>query len=253
MTRRFDPRSAAAFLTATTRSAARQAANADQPPAQPPATVPTPVQAPAPTRAGLSPACAIMQSSDPAVLAMIGQPDIAAVVWQRALPPALTEGLAALPADQLPALRVQVPLAQVGPQVQAACRASGLGDAGIRQALADDIATLAQALAGVTGQTRLTLRLDPVSTDACRRFHIDNVRARLLCTYRGQGTQLAAPGRDATPDQLPTGAAAILRGARWPGAQATGLRHRSPPIAGSGETRLLLVIDPAGPEDMPPH
>jgi len=35
-----------------------------------------------------------------------------------------------------------------------------------------------------------------------------------------------------------------MRGTLWPAKPATGLLHRSPPIEGSGETRLLLVLDP---------
>ncbi|MCZ4269037.1 DUF1826 domain-containing protein, partial [Rhodobacteraceae bacterium G21628-S1] len=40
------------------------------------------------------------------------------------------------------------------------------------------------------------------------------------------------------------GAPIILRGTRWPETPVSGVLHRSPPIAGTGETRLLLVLDP---------
>ena len=36
----------------------------------------------------------------------------------------------------------------------------------------------------------------------------------------------------------------ILRGTNWPSAAKPGLLHRSPPIEGTGETRLVLVLDP---------
>lgn len=56
-----------------------------------------------------------------------------------------------------------------------------------------------------------------------------------------------------TPEHVhtvPTGAPVILRGTLWPETPEANLRHRSPPIEGSGETRLLLVIDPIhDPED----
>ncbi|MGY6411964.1 MAG: DUF1826 domain-containing protein, partial [Alkalilacustris sp.] len=73
------------------------------------------------------------------------------------------------------------------------------------------------------------------------------VTARLLCTYRGTGTQLgiAPDGRDPDPiHTAPTGAVLILRGTLWPTDPSANLHHRSPPIAGTGETRLLLVLDP---------
>ena len=60
--------------------------------------------------------------------------------------------------------------------------------------LAGDVAALAFIMAEVMRSPLLHLRLEAVSTDACRRFHIDNMTARMLCTYRGAGTQLAQPG-----------------------------------------------------------
>jgi hypothetical protein len=44
--------------------------------------------------------------------------------------------------------------------------------------------------------------------------------------------------------QVATGAPFVLRGTLWPEKPASGLLHRSPPIAATGETRLVLVLDP---------
>lgn len=219
----------------------------------PPDALPhSPTEAEAPTGAmPLTSALAldVIAAPTPEVLTRIAAPGTAAVIWTRALAPDLARGLAQADPARLPSLRAEMAL----PQVAAAVRAAGADlPAPLASALAEDVAALALALGQATGAMRVTLRLEPVTTDACRRFHVDNVRARLLCTYRGQATQLAAPGEDATPRQMATGAVAILRGARWPGDEETGLRHRSPPIGGSGETRLLLVIDPAAPEDAVP-
>jgi len=93
----------------------------------------------------------------------------------------------------------------------------------------------------------LRLRLDVVRTNACRKFHIDAVTARLICTYRGTGTQYGISTDGADPKRVftvPTGAPIILRGTLWPADLPSGLLHRSPPIVDTGETRLLLVIDP---------
>lgn len=114
----------------------------------------------------------------------------------------------------------------------------------MRDLIASDIAALGFIMSEVMCARLLHLRLDVVSTDACRRFHIDNMTARMLCTYRGNGTQVAQPIREQAPLELTTRAAAILRGALWPGRAKTGLLHRSPPISGAGQNRLLLVIDP---------
>jgi hypothetical protein len=83
---------------------------------------------------------------------------------------------------------------------------------------------------------------------------VDAVTARLVCTYRGTGTQygVAENGRD--PEQIftmQTGMPILLRGTLWPVQPATGLVRLSPPIEGTGETRLVLVLDPISAEDAP--
>ena len=77
--------------------------------------------------------------------------------------------------------------------------------------------------------------------------------ARLICTYRGTGTQYGQSRNGDDPKRVftvPTGSAVLLRGSLWPQNPDAGLVHRSPPIEGTGETRLVLVLDPVDiPED----
>ena len=71
--------------------------------------------------------------------------------------------------------------------------------------------------------------------------------ARLIRTYRGTGTQYGlanAAGDHETIHTVPTGAAIVLRCKRWPSKAKLDLVHRSPPIQGTGQTRLVLVLDP---------
>ena len=113
--------------------------------------------------------------------------------------------------------------------------------------LIEDASALASIFADVMDSAYVRLRFDVVDTNACRKFHIDAVKARLVCTYRGTGTQYGLSENGHDPAQIltvPTGAPIILRGTRWPETQVSGVLHRSPPIAGTGETRLLLVLDP---------
>jgi hypothetical protein len=92
-----------------------------------------------------------------------------------------------------------------------------------------------------------------VTTNACRKFHVDAMAARLICTYRGTGTQYGQSRNGDDPKRVftvPTGSAVLLRGSLWPSNRDCGLVHRSPPIEGTGETRLVLVLDPVDiPED----
>ncbi len=133
------------------------------------------------------------------------------------------------------------------------CKTSGLPETKDRDVLVNDIAMLANLFADLTKARYLRLTLEVVTTNACRKFHIDAVTARLICTYRGTGTQygISTDGNDpARIFTVPTGMPMILRGTLWPSDPPSGLLHRSPPIEGTDQTRLVLVLDPVtDPED----
>ena len=100
---------------------------------------------------------------------------------------------------------------------------------------------------GIIHAPYLKLRLQAVSTNACRKFHIDNIKARLICTYRGRGTQYGRSENSTEPREVKnvsTGSVMIMRGTLWPESPNSGLLHRSPPIEGTDEIRLVLVLDP---------
>ena len=122
-----------------------------------------------------------------------------------------------------------------------------------RSKLVEDIAALAGMFADVMAAPYLRLRLEVITTNACRKFHMDAVTARLVCTYRGTGTQYGISTNGGDPHRVltvPTGSPILLRGNLWPETPRSGLLHRSPPIEGTEETRLVLVLDPIfDPED----
>jgi hypothetical protein len=122
-----------------------------------------------------------------------------------------------------------------------------------RDWLQADIVRLADMFSDLMTASFLRLRLDMVTTNACRKFHIDAITARLVCTYRGTGTQYGISTDGADPKRVFTvqsGSPILLRGTLWPAEPPSGLLHRSPPIEGTGETRLVLVLDPVtDPED----
>lgn len=200
-------------------------------------------------------AVGILQGTSPEVLREIGARGVGAAIWQRALPEGFAEEIAALPAARLPELRETLSVAGIGACLRDACAASRLPAGPLRDHLIGDVTAQAQLFAEISGARRLHLRLQPITTNACSRFHIDNLRLRMLCTYCGAGTEFAlgAPGSapEAPIADAPTGAVVLMRGTLWPGAEAPGVLHRSPPIAGSGQTRLLLVIDPG--DEPEPH
>lgn len=135
-----------------------------------------------------------------------------------------------------------------------------------RGALVRDMQALAALLCQVAGVRHARVRFDVITGMQCPRFHIDNVKARLLCTYRGVGTQWLEEV-DANPSKLgegsggladevsglilrpdavrtlPTFAVALLKGRLWPANPGRGAIHRSPPVDRYATPRVMVAID----------
>lgn len=192
-------------------------------------------------------------SDDHSALATVLRSECSAAIWQRQTPPHVQSWLDALDPEHLPRGRVILPPGVVTDTVDHLCNLSGLPLGNERSWLHKDIVSLATLFSELVQAKFLRLRLDVVSTNACRKFHVDAITARLVCTYRGTGTQYGFVTGDEDPDRIytvPTGSPIILRGTLWPADPPSGLLHRSPPIEGTGETRLVLVLDPVfDPED----
>lgn len=111
------------------------------------------------------------------------------------------------------------------------------------ETLVTDVQTLANRFAEVTGHSSVRVRLEGVTTNACKKVHADYTDLRLITTYAGPGTDYAPHGDgDCCLERVPTGAVALFKG-RLFGEGHEPCLHRSPPIEGSGEVRLMLVID----------
>ena len=170
----------------------------------------------------------------------------AGVIWRRRVHKRMQSWLDTLPADQLPTGRIVLPVSQVRSAVTELMNISEMPDCAERKLLLDDICLLAHEFDELFAPTYLRLRFDVVTTNKCPKFHIDHVAARLLCTYRGVGTEYSFLDDQKRPAEIfttPNCAAIVLRGAKWPTDRANNLVHRSPEINDVNETRLLLVID----------
>lgn len=180
-------------------------------------------------------------------LSALRAPDCPALIWRRRAAPAFQRWIDARPPETLPRVRTILRPDAVRTTLGDLFLASGLPKGAERDTLLNEIAALSDAFAALMGARWLRLRLDVVTNNACRRFHTDAVTARLVCTFRGPGTQygIAPDGHDpAEIRTVPTGDPILLRGTLWPTREETGFRHRSPPIEGSGKSRLVLVLDP---------
>lgn len=186
-------------------------------------------------------------ANKPDDLAAIRKPGCAATIWRRQPPKGFQDWIDGLHPDQLPATRTVLRAGAVGEAVQHLCDVAGMDECEERAWLVADIADLSVRFTDIMRSPYLRLRLGVVNTNACRKFHIDAIMARLICTYRGTGTQYGVSTDGKEPKKVftvATGAPMVMRGTLWPENPASGLLHRSPPIEGSGETRLVLVLDP---------
>lgn len=135
-----------------------------------------------------------------------------------------------------------------------------------RDALAVDLTLLAEMLGELLDAPTIGLRLEVVRQAMCPRLHVDRVGIRLLCTYRGPGTDWvedasvdrsflgAASG--GLPDDcsglllpgyrfesIPPFAVALLKGNLWQGNGGRGIVHRSPAIPDNQLPRVLVALD----------
>ena len=192
-------------------------------------------------------ALSVALSRSPDGLKAINDDGCAAAIWQRDPLPNFQAWIDHLPADQLPKARLIVRPEWARDALQRITGGCGTPDCAECQMLADDCAALAAMFADIMDAPYIRLRLDVINTNACRKFHIDALTARLICTYRGTGTQYGNAEQGEQPTDIhtvPTCSPIVLRGTDWPASPNPGLLHRSPPIEGSGETRLLFVVDP---------
>ncbi|MDG1470952.1 MAG: DUF1826 domain-containing protein [Ascidiaceihabitans sp.] len=147
----------------------------------------------------------------------------------------------------LPWVRLILKPQDVATVLSEVCDTSLVTDRSHWRHLIKDIAELSHLFCDLMAAPYIRLRLEWVTSNACRKFHIDAITARLVCTYRVTGTQYGTSRDSADPERVftvPTGTPILLRGTLWPEKPRSGLLHRSPPIEGSGETRLVLVLDP---------
>jgi len=144
--------------------------------------------------------------------------------------------------------------------------AASLPDLPERQALVNDIALLVALYGDLLGCEHVALRLEVTNQAMCPRFHVDRTGIRLLCTWRGPGTQWLEDayadrrklehgvlgigdersGPVLSPEgirQVPPHAIALLKGSLWQGNAGRGVIHRSPALPSEMAPRVLLTLD----------
>lgn len=189
-------------------------------------------------------------------------------VWQRSLPEGVADALTAW------AHRAEASFEAIQDPARLDLRraAAGLDDERVHAWLLADAAGLVARLAALAGPGPLKISLGSVRDDQCRRFHVDYLRLRLVTTYAGPGTQWLpeeAVDRHALEHAIDcspweaneriarapnavrharAGDVLVMRGSRFPGVEPRrGAVHRSPPLDGTGQARVVLIVSTVDP------
>ena len=128
-----------------------------------------------------------------------------------------------------------------------------------------DIARVVDIFCSLFSVKNVWLRLDAIEGPMCPRFHVDNLKCRLVSTYLGPGTEWLPNhlvnrhklghgnngeldeksglfSENANIEQLDIGDLGLLKGENWDRNQGNGLVHRSPQ-KDSDYKRLYMTID----------
>ena len=196
--------------------------------------------------------------NQPEMLHRIVNPGVNLCLWQRPAQEAVIRELSSLKVSDLPDVRCSTSLESFDDDVDTLLQKQGLDPLAFSN-WRIDLRRIADHYFGVSDDRDVTLRLVTTENDDCRRFHVDYTHLRLLCTYRGQGTEWltnkqvdrfaqssGAPNdaiiRFGKPSQFDPFWVGILKGAAYPGNAGHALLHRSHPIAASADTRVVLCL-----------
>ncbi len=185
-------------------------------------------------------------------LANIRKREVEIVTWERVLPPRLRNWLDRLELASFLPLHILVDPSVCRSPIEHHFDQSGIPAERLRDLLVDDVEGLVSTFAKITSSALVDIRLEHIVTDACWKFHRDCVDARLLTTYRGLGTEWVQPQHQAKALEeqkhydgplanFGNNAVAIFKGSK--DGTSKGIVHRSPPMAGSKHTRLLLCLN----------
>lgn len=198
----------------------------------------------------------ILTAASPDGLSRIHRDGVNLVRWARTMPETLPVWLDGLADGVLPHVRFSAPLGAVERAAIAAFESADLGPCVARHLLIADIVLLAMLYSHVEKTEWLSVRLDRIDHDACRKPHIDRVSSRLLCTYRGEGTEF---GQGCIDDEnwrcehaLGRFEVGLVKGLLHPTLRSSAgdpLLHRSPRFTAGSRERFLLCIGAAhGPQ-----
>jgi hypothetical protein len=194
----------------------------------------------------------VVYGEDLGIFQQIHDPSVELILWRRRLAADFSEWLSSLPVENLPDGRITVAPSRARSAIDALFMQSGMPTGSMRNRLCDDMTMLVRLFSVTLAIDHVDVRVETIQNDACWRFHRDCVRARLLTTYCGPGTQWVDPIYSAQAIAEQRAYSGVLRdfqrndvglfkGNCSP--PASGIVHRSPPIRNTGQVRVILCLN----------
>lgn len=202
----------------------------------------------------------VIFGATPEALLRIRQAVVSLAVWERSMPPAVACWLDQKPPETWPTARFRCRSTEARQQVMEAFANHADGNSAECLVLKEDIIAQIERFSRICSAPWLEVRLEVISSNACAKFHADNVSVRLLTTYRGPATEWLDPALadeaccpahapEAAVRQLSRFAVALIKGRKARSRSGPLVLHRSPPIEGSGQTRFFLCVNDAMSDD----
>lgn len=200
-------------------------------------------------------------NTSPMVLSDIVSPDNSIAIWQRPENPLIAHYFVSVFSELGMGLREVFSMSSLRDGLE-----GSLPDAPHKDEAIEDIYLLSDMLTCLFNCDSVGLRLVPLNSAMCPKFHTDNIPVRLVNTYLGPGTQWLPAGsnparHNAKPkvglvgysagqqsdssaiQQLNAYDVALLKGRAWENQEQMACIHRSCPVE-PGAKRVLLTLDP---------
>ncbi len=185
-------------------------------------------------------------------LAVINQPGTELAIWKRQLPVLLREWIKGLNVSCYPEKRILIKPNDLRRALQPILNGCHMPAGDMRDLWVQDIADLVYVFSEITSADLVDVRLERINHDACWKFHRDYVDTRLITTYSGPTTEWVRPEHSdqALREQKKyTGPlehfglqdVAFFKGNLSGSDQ--GIVHRSPALAGTRLSRLVLCLN----------
>lgn len=199
--------------------------------------------------------------TSPMVLSEIFSPEFSIAIWQRPENQKLTNYFATVFKPLGMGLRAVFDMDSLRTGLE-----ESLPDAPHKNLAIDDIYLLSDMLTCLFNCNSVGLRLVPLDSAMCPKFHTDNIPVRLVNTYLGPGTQWLPAGSDkdqynqsgqageedilnsrqkdaSAIQQLNAYEVALLKGSAWDNQEQMACIHRSCQVK-EHQQRVLLTLDP---------